>query len=409
MLKYFFFLSFVFLLFGCNQNPDKRDLSALEKAEIIPVKKIYNIDISNALVEESKIKRNEFLANVFSKKGFSGLEIHNISQKANSVFDLRKIKAGNKYTFIRGKKDSALHYFIYETNAIEYLQINLLDSNYETRLFQKPVEIKTRKLAATIENSLYQTIENKEASLALAQKLASIYDWTIDFWGIHKGDYFKVIYEEKYVDGERIGIGEVYAVQFNHKGKDFYALLYDNGKPNQYYNEDGESMEKQYLRAPLKFSRISSRFSKRRFHPVQKRWKAHLGVDYAAPRGTPIRSIGAGKITTAAYGKYNGRYVKVKHNRHHSSQYLHMSRFAKGIKKGVYVSQGQVIGYVGSTGLATGPHLCFRFWNRGKQVNFLTVQSPPADPLKPEELIDFKQVTDSILPVLKNLSLGLDA
>ena len=226
----------------------------------------------------------------------------------------------------------------------------------------------------------------------LTNDFVDVFAWQIDFFRLQKGDRFKVIYEEKLVEGQPIGIGDIKAVYFNHFGNDYYGMRYDQGNGPDYFDEEGKSLRKALLKYPLKFTRISSRYSGSRFHPVQKRWKAHRGTDFAAPRGTPIRSVGDGIVVEAKYGKYNGNYVKVRHNSTYSTQYLHMSKIAAGMKPGVKVRQGQTIGYVGSTGLATGAHLCYRFWKNGVQVDALKVDLPSAEPIESEKLLAYNQI-----------------
>jgi murein DD-endopeptidase MepM/ murein hydrolase activator NlpD len=212
-------------------------------------------------------------------------------------------------------------------------------------------------------------------------KLSEIYAWAVDFYRIQKGDMFKVIYEEKLVEDEVIGMGRVIAAYFQHYGDDYYAVYFEQGNAADYFDENAKSLRRAFLKAPLKYSRISSRFSMKRFHPVQKRYKPHLGTDYAAPRGTPIMATGDGKVVKSGYTKGNGNYVKIRHNSVYSTQYLHMQKIKSGIKRGVRVRQGEVIGYVGSTGLATGPHVCYRFWKNGSQVDALKIKVPPSLPV----------------------------
>jgi murein DD-endopeptidase MepM/ murein hydrolase activator NlpD len=213
--------------------------------------------------------------------------------------------------------------------------------------------------------------------------MADIFSCAIDFYRLQKGDYFKIIYDEDFVEGESVGVGEIQACIFNSGGKDNYAFYYEKDKAHEgeYYDERGESMKRQFLKAPLKFFRISSKFAGRRFHPVTKVWKAHLGTDYAAAYGTPIMATADGIVEDAQFKVYNGNYVKIRHNGQYKTQYLHMSKIAKGVKRGSRVSQGQVIGYVGSTGLATGPHVCYRFWKDGQQVDPFKQKGAISEPL----------------------------
>ena len=220
------------------------------------------------------------------------------------------------------------------------------------------------------------------------------------------GAYFKVIFEEIFVDGQRIGIGNILAAEFVHRDQPFYSYRFVQDSVANFFDENGESLRKAFLKAPLNFSRISSRYTKKRFHPVQKRWKAHLGTDYAAPSGTPILATGDGTVTESAYGKANGNYVKIRHNSTYSTQYLHMSK--RKSKKGDFVRQGDVIGYVGATGLATGPHVCYRFWKNGEQVDPYSQDLPASEPINPKYRDEYNAVKDSLMPLLQNIVIQND-
>ena len=222
-----------------------------------------------------------------------------------------------------------------------------------------------------------------------------MYAWTIDFFKIQNGDSYKVYYENNYANGKYIGIGRVIAAEFTHKNENFYAFYYkDKNNYGEHFDEEGKTLRKAFLKAPLNFYRISSRYSKNRKHPVTGQWKGHFGTDYAAPKGTPIMTTANGTIVAATYTRNNGNYVKVRHNSTYTTQYLHMSKIKKGIKKGVYVKQGDIIGYVGSTGLATGPHVCYRFWKNGKQVDPYKQKLPPGEPISKENRKDYMTVKD---------------
>jgi murein DD-endopeptidase MepM/ murein hydrolase activator NlpD len=232
--------------------------------------------------------------------------------------------------------------------------------------------------------------------------MAKIYDWSLDFFKVQEGDWFTVAFDEQEVDGKPIGIGTIHGVRFNYSGKDFYAIRHDlQGKP-QYFTETGQAMRKRFLKAPLKFERITSPFSKRRFHPVQRVFKPHFGVDYAASTGTAIRTVGDGTVVDCGRRGGNGIWVKVNHGGGYETGYLHMSRMAKGMRRGMRVSQGQVIGYVGSTGLATGPHLCFRFWERGVQVNPKKIRTPQSAQMTKAQLPTYLPVRDKVVQELSS-------
>ena len=231
--------------------------------------------------------------------------------------------------------------------------------------------------------------------------LAELFAWQVDFHRIQQGDAFRVLYEEQLVEGEPFGAGRILGARFNHRGEDHYAIAFEMDGRTAYFDEEGQSLRKLLLKSPLKFSRISSRYSTRRFHPVQKRYKAHLGTDYAAPTGTPVLAVGDGVVLEAKRKKHNGNYVKIRHNATYTTGYLHLSRFADGMKPGKVVRQGEVIGYVGSTGLATGPHVCYRFWKKGQQVDPLKEALPPSAPVPDAYRDAFESARDQVLPRLK--------
>jgi murein DD-endopeptidase MepM/ murein hydrolase activator NlpD len=259
------------------------------------------------------------------------------------------------------------------------------------------MEIKKREIGGTISSSLYVNMTELGLTPDLIDQFADLYGWVVDFQRLQKDDKFKVIFKEQMVENQIVGIEDIEAAYFEHLGQVYHAIPFEQNGIISYFDEKGNSLKKAFLRDPLRFSRISSRYSLSRFHPVQKRYKAHLGTDYAAPRGTEIRSVGDGTVLEAGYKGGNGNYVKIRHNGTYSTQYLHMSKIGSGIRKGTRVKQGQIIGYVGSTGLATGPHLCFRFWKHGRQVDWLREEIPPAEPIAEENKLAFEEVKLDII------------
>ncbi|TBR21187.1 MAG: peptidase M23, partial [Candidatus Nitrosotenuis sp.] len=252
-------------------------------------------------------------------------------------------------------------------------------------------------------------LQEKNINLEIASRLEDIYGWQIDFFHIQPNDSFKVIYEEISVDGVPVDVGKILAANFNHRNENYYAFYYNKEKGDQYFDEKGNSLKRMFLKAPLKYSRISSRYSLNRYHPILHLNKAHLGTDYAAPTGTPIMSVGNGVVIAASYTSGNGNFVKIKHNATYTTQYLHMSHFAKGIHPGGRVTQGQIIGYVGSTGLATGPHVCFRFWKNGKQVDPLREKYQSTGPISKKNKPDFDLVKKEWMDKLNTSDMRLSA
>lgn len=364
-----------------TENATKKVVKTIAKT--VPKANIkFGLNLDNFKVYKNVIKPNEFLANILLKYNIPYPKIDLLAKQSKEVFDVRKIASGKEYTVLcsKGSTEKA-EYFIYEPNAVEYVVFDIRDS-INIYKEEKPITTEIKTASGIINSSLYQTLDNEGVTPVLAIEMANVYAWAIDFYRIQKGDWFKVIYEEKMVDGKSVGIGKVLATEFNHEGKDYFAYYFEQGDIPDYFDEKANSLRKAFLKSPLKFGRLTSGFTMRRFHPVQKRNKPHLGTDYAAPTGTPIMATGNGKVIASSYSKYNGNFVKVKHNSTYTTQYLHMSK--RAAKVGDVVKQGDIIGYVGSTGLATGPHVCYRFWKFGKQVNHLKEDFPPSEPIKTE-------------------------
>lgn len=381
-----------------RENKETFEVANQENLKVTPEnlepELMFGFPVDSFVIHEKEIKKNQFLADILLGYDLSYQEIDHLVKEAKDTFDVRNMRSGKKYAvFCSQDSIEKAKVFVYQPNAVDYVVFDLRDS---VNVYKGHKEVTTRKREASgvIKSSLFQTLVDNKLSPALAMKMADVYAWTIDFYRIQKGDYFKVIFEEKYVEDEFIGIGNIETVLFNNYGEDFYAFTFEQDSITDFYDEKGQSLRKAFLKSPLKFGRLTSAYTKRRFHPVQRRWKAHLGTDYAAPRGTPILAVGDGVVTEARYKKYNGNYVKIKHNGTYTTQYLHMHKIGKGIRSGKRVRQGDVIGYVGSTGLATGPHVCFRFWKHGKQVDHRREKLPASKPVKPENKAAFTKVME---------------
>ena len=407
-LPYLFFsivLLSLLLLGGVECSDPKTEISSDQVIE--PKNNVFGFCPDSLEQKSFSVQKNETLSDILSNLGVPANNIVQIVNKSKAVIDERKIIAGNTYyTFTKQDSLNSLVCLVYEKKPMDFIVFNLLDSInvYES---VKEVTIRENQKSAIIENSLYVSLMQSDASPELAVKLSQIFAWQIDFYHLQEGDYFKVIYNEMYVDNNLIGIGKVKAAYFNHGGKEFYAIPFVQDSVNQYFDENGNSLRKAFLKAPLEFSRISSRFSRSRLHPVLKTRRPHLGVDYAAPVGTPVRSTGDGVVIDAGYRGGNGKYIKIRHNSVYTTMYMHLSRFAKGIKKGVSVQQGKVIGYVGSSGLSTGPHLDYRFFINGTPVNPLTVELPPSQPVKKEMRAEYEAVKESTIERLNKIKINL--
>ena len=363
----------------------------------------YGILVDSFIVIKGIVKQGQTLGEILYENHINHPEIAEIVRKSKGVFDVRRVNAGKEYTVICADDSTKKAvYFIYQENPTDYV---VMDLTKEIDIYRgkKEVIIKLKVSSGEISSSLSEAVEELGISPRVSIKLSEIYAWTIDFFKIQKGDAFKVYYENKYIDDEYIGVGRILASEFTHKNQNFYAFYYEeNEKFGEHFDEKGRTLRKAFLKAPLDFYRISSRYSTNRKHPVTGRWKGHYGTDYAAPKGTPIMTTASGTIVAASYTKNNGNFVKVKHTGVYTTQYLHMSKIKPGIRKGVYVKQGETIGYVGSTGLATGPHVCYRFWKNGKQVDPYKQELPPGEPIKKENQADYMILKDSLMQILLN-------
>ena len=363
----------------------------------------YGIHVDAFTIHIGYINDNQALGEIFYLHHIDHPEISKIVSKSKGIFDFRKALPGQKYTILCSKDSNEIaQYLIYEESVSSYIVFDIRD---EISVFRGTKEITTinRVASGKITTSLWNALLDNGMSPTLVMELEAIYAWSIDFFKIQSGDEFKVYFEEKYIKEEKIGIGRILAAEFIHKGVKLYAFYFEEqDNYGDYFDEKGNTLRKAFLSAPLKFSRISSKFSTRRKHPVTGRWKGHFGTDYAAPKGTPIMSTADGSIVRASYTKNYGNYVKVRHNKTYTTQYLHMSKIKKGIRKGVFVKQGDVIGYVGSTGLATGPHVCYRFWKNNKQVDPYKQKLPPGEPISNKNKEQYMIVKDSLMNIINS-------
>ncbi len=361
-----------------------------------PPKKLYGINIDTMDVEEGVIKRNENLSEILSRYNVSPQTIAEIGKLPRDSFDVRRLRAHKPYTIIHDRDSlKTARAFIYHPDKINYMMLRF-DNGVSVYSGKNKVDTIIERTSGVIETSLYNCVVDAGGSPMLVNELADVYAWVIDFFGLQRGDAFKVIYERFEVNGEDAGMGKILGAWFRHEGKGFYAIQYDQGEGVEYFDEVGNSLRKTFLKAPLRFSRISSRFSYSRLHPVLKIRRPHTGVDYAAPTGTPVVAVGDGTVIMVGYKGGGGNTVKIRHNSNYTTGYMHLSRYGKGIKKGAKVKQGQVIGYVGKTGLATGPHLDFRFWKNGRAVDPLKIDPPSANPIREDKREDYMKVMEAM-------------
>ena len=331
-------------------------------------------------MRSGEVKNGQFFSTLLGGLGLSQQEAYNLTEATKEVFDVKTLRVGKQYRAYY--KDSVLKYLVYDRDKASSIVFDCT-APYAAWVYEKPVTVEQRYADVTISSSLWVDMRAAGVSPLLIVSLSDIYAWTVDFFALQKGDRFRVLYEERMCDGEVIAVDTVRYAVFSHGGDDFPMVMFDQKDGgNMWWNEKGESMRKAFLKAPLNYSRISSGFSYARKHPVTRKVQPHTGVDYAAPAGTPVMTIGDGVVTSVKYEGAGGNTVRIRHNSVYSTAYLHLSKYAKGLKAGQRVRQGEVIGYVGSTGRSTGPHLDFRVWKNGTPINPLKMESPPAEPIK---------------------------
>jgi murein DD-endopeptidase MepM/ murein hydrolase activator NlpD len=401
-LLYFwiFVLSSVILFTSFHES----ELKTTEEFAIVkPIPNQFGFFSDSLNHTTSVIEKNETLSEILEDYKLQHTNISEIANVSKDIFSVRRIRSGKTYhTYFNNDSSKTLKYFVYQKDPINYIVFNLSDSiNIYTG--EKEVTLVKNTKIAEIKTSLYDALIENDASIELAIRMSQIYAWQIDFYRLQPGDNFRVIYEEEYVDSQMVGVGKILGAYFYNYGKEYYAIPFVQDSIYQYFDEEGNSLRKEFLKTPLEFARISSRFSSRRLHPVLKTYRPHNGVDYAAPTGTPIRTVGDGVVVNASYTRGNGNFVKIRHNSVYSTAYLHMSRFGKGIKRGTTVEQGQVIGYVGSTGLATGPHLHFAFYMNGSYVDPLKVEIPPSHPVREDLRVEYEKQKHFVMEELNKL------
>ena len=383
MNKIFVTLLISVLLISCGEKKSETNKPKIVKEKIV---KQFGYTLNNYTVKRDTVKRGDSFGSILENNNLFYPQIYNIVQKAKKVFDVRRINLGKPYTILFSKDSvKTPKVLIYQPNLIDYVVVSLTDSLFAEKK-SKAVKLKEFEAEGVITSSLSETMEEKKLSPLLSNELSEIYAWTIDFFRLEKGDNFKIIYSAKFVDDSiAVGLNRIHSAYFEHRGKPFYAIEFETDPKRglfEYFDENGKNLRRAFLRAPVQFSRISSRYNLKRKIAYYGRVRPHLGTDFAAPRGTPIRATASGTVTKASYTRSNGNYIKIKHNGTYSTQYLHMDK--RGVKVGQFVKQGDFIGTVGMTGNTSGPHVCYRFWKNGKQVDPLKQKLPEAKPISKE-------------------------
>jgi murein DD-endopeptidase MepM/ murein hydrolase activator NlpD len=399
-------IALVFLSVSCNNSVNSKPEivsiasdTSVNQNNSSPVF-LYGIPSDSFNLVMGHIKPNRFLSEILLKHGVSMQDIDQLLKNSNAVFDVRTIRSGNNYILFCDRDSIArARYFVYEHDPTTCYVFSFNDSLNITP-FRKEIKSEIRYASGTIETSLWDAMIAGRLHPSLVGELSDIFAWTVDFFGLQKGDNFKVIYEELFIDDKSLGTDKIYGAQFNRTGSSITAIPFIQDGKETYFDIDGNSLRKAFLKAPLQFSRISSRFSSSRLHPILRIRRPHFGVDYAAPIGTPVQAIGDGRIISTTTENGSGKMVRIQHNSVYSTAYLHLSRFGTGISSGVFVTQGQVIGYVGSSGLSTGPHLDFRFYQNGSPVDPMKVDAPPVEPVSEENRVKFEKIKTVVLSLL---------
>ena len=400
-----FRLTFCALALLATASCDRNQTTSAEEAETETLHDIrYGIIADDYRLEEGEVAPGETMGKIPNRYGIPAVAIGRLDKASEKTFPLRNIRAGQKYVaFIHEDSLYAPHldYLAYERSLSDYVVFGFHGDSVSVRTGEKEFTTRRTKKSAVISSSLWGSIMEKNLPYALAAELEDIYQWTVDFFGIQKGDSFTVIYDERFIDDSvSVGIGRIWGARFDHGGKEYYAIPFRQGGKIQYWEADGGSLRKQMLKAPLKYTRISSKFTYARKHPIYKVYRPHTGVDYAAPKGTPVHAVADGVVVFKGWGGGGGNTLKIKHPGNMMTGYLHLSGFAKGIAQGKHVTQGQLIGYVGSTGASTGPHLDYRVWRNGKPINPLTIPQEPSEPISKDNRAEFEFIRDRIMAEL---------
>lgn len=401
------------IIFGFNLKPSGEintdpvvliTLDNLVEIKPVPAVDSFGFEKSSYSYSEGRIQRNENLYLILRRQGLSPQEIYTLQQTSSGVANLNRMMPGQKYRIYFNEEEEPVS-FVWQQSNLQYVSLSWEDEMIVER-GEIPVRKQLNEASGIINNSLYQSIVSQGISSYVGSELADIFAWEIDFFALRRGDHYKVIYEELVAGGEVVGIGRVVAAEFQHRGDVNRAYYFENGERMGYFDPEGNSLEKELLKAPFRYNQpVSSGFSSNRFHPILRQNRPHYGTDYAAPTGTPVLSVGDGVVTEAQRRGGNGNIVQIRHNNRYRTAYLHLSRFAEGIRPGVEVRQGQVIGYVGQTGLATGPHLCYRLYRDDRPVNSVSVDLPAAESLERRHLSEFRTVVNRLNDLLNDIQL----
>jgi len=386
-------------MFNFFSHKDKN--KTVEITKVKEPTKLFGYDIDKYYFEKDKVEPNQILGSILYWEGVPYSKIDKLAKRSVGEFDVRMIRANKNYTIVKNDSCGEVVSLIYEPNQLSYVEYHIADSVYVKKHI-RPVETRLEFAEGEVVTSLWNSMRENNLSISLIDKMEDALVSEVDFYHAQKGDKYKLLFEKRYINNKPVSVGKLLGAYYKND-KEHYGIYFESDTYKGYYNYNGQPTKKAFLRAPVRFSRISSRFSYHRFHPILHRTKAHFGTDYAAAYGTPIMAVAAGTIVRKGYGRGNGNFITIRHDKTYTTTYLHMQRFAKGIKKGVHVAQGQVIGYVGSTGLATGPHVCFRMKKNGKPIDHLRENFPSPEPLPDSVITQYFEQRDSIMKIFNNL------
>lgn len=372
----------------------------LDALPVVPANMRWGFAIDEFHLFEDALKRGDILGEMLMKQGITYPVVAKLVENSKGIFNITSMRMGKTLYFLSKEQGEAPAYMIYEPSPYEYAVFQL-EEPFKVEVVKRDVVTKVIASSGVLETNFWQALTDNGLSDELADGMIDVLAASVDFYHQKVGDRFKVVYEQHYVEGQPVGTGKILAAEYEREGKHFYAVNFQaEGEKADYFDYEGHPARKAFLKAPVKFSRISSRYSLNRLHPVLGYRRPHFGTDYAAPHGTPILAVADGTVLEATRRGGNGNFVRIRHDGSIETQYLHMSGFARGVRPGTRVAQGQTIGFVGSTGLATGPHVCFRFWKNGRQVDFLRQNLPQPKPITGAVFEQFKVMRDSMIRML---------
>jgi murein DD-endopeptidase MepM/ murein hydrolase activator NlpD len=368
-----------------------------------PEIKRWGFSLNTYQLTENTLRSGDVLGEILMRQGLTYPQVAALVEASKGVFNINSMRAGKTLFFLKQAQEAHATQMVYEPSPYEYVVFSLTEP-FQVNVVKRDVKTEIVAASGVLETSFWQALTDNGLNDELADGMIDVLASSVDFYHQRQGDRFKVVYEQHFVEGVAVGTGKIIAAMYEREGKSFYAFNYEKeGEKVDYFDFDGRPAKKAFLKSPVKFSRISSRFNLHRLHPILGYRKAHLGTDYAAPYGTPIIAVAEGVVEEATRRGGNGNFVKIRHDGTYETQYLHMQGFARGIRSGTRVAQGQTIGYVGATGLATGPHCCFRFWKNGREVDHLRLNLPQPQPITGETLQQFLVVRDQLLQMLNGV------